>query len=113
MYYLIMVNQIIKRYVDIFDTFIKDNFNKENDYYVYNILVFKKIFFNKKIDQFLIHLKDYYYVNKQYYLTRTPITYNQFNTIIRQILKINNIEYKKNVKYINSKYTTEYHIYIN
>ena len=105
-----MVNQIIKKYVDIFDDFVKENFNYEQDQYVYNILIFKKLIYNEKVEGFLKELENYYYKNKHFYLTRLPINYNTFNTILRQIMKKNNIIYEKNIKYINSKYSVEYKI---
>ena len=105
-----MVNQIIRKYVDIFDDFIKDNFNYEQEQYIYNILIFKKLIYNEKIPLFLEKLEEYYYKNKHFYLLRKPITYNMFNTILRQIMKKNDIIYEKNIKYINSKYSVEYNI---
>ena len=36
-------NQIIHKYVDIFDSFVIENFNRENDYFIYNAEVFKKL----------------------------------------------------------------------
>lgn len=105
-----MVNQIIKKIVDIFDDFVKENFNYEQDQYIYNILIFKKLIYNEKIPLFLKNLEEYYYKNKHFYLNRRPISYNTFNTILRQIMKKNKIDYEKKVKYINSKYSVEYNI---
>lgn len=104
-------NQIIQKYVNIFEDFVKTNFLKENEYYIYNSEVFKKLLFNEKITEFLSLLEEYYYKNKTYYLKRNPLTMNQFNTILRQIMSKNNIYYEKKVKYIMSKYQVEYLIY--
>ena len=107
-----MVQQIIQKYVCIFDSFVKDNFMNENGYYIYNIEVFKKLNFDNLLTDFLNELKEYYYKNKYYYLERTPISYNNFNTILRQIFKRNNINFEKKVKYMRSKYQVEYHIFL-
>ena len=107
-----MNSQIIKNNVTIFDDFIKNNFIKENNYYIFNNNVFKQIIYNDQMDIFLDELKNYYFKNKHYYLERNPITINNFTTIIRQICKKNNLEYKKNIKYTKSKYNIEYHIFL-
>lgn len=107
-----MKNQIIKKYVDFLNEFIKENFILENDYYIFNNIVFKKLEYEDKIQDFLEKLKGYYFKNKHYYLERNPINYNQFNTIIRQLCKNNDIVFNSKIKYQNSKYSIEYYIYI-
>ena len=108
-----MVNQIIQKEVDIFESFVKEHFIQEQDYYIYNIEVFKKLLFESLMAPFLESLKSYYYKNKYYYLERSPMTYNYFNTILRQIFKRNQIHFVKKVKYVMSKYQVEYYIYFN
>ena len=103
-------NQVVKKYVDIFDDFVKTNFVRENNHYIFNNLIFKKLVYEDKITKFVESLKEYYYENKHFYLNRLPITYKQFNTLIRQICKRNEIKISTSVKYESSKYTTEYHI---
>ena len=88
-------NQVIKKYVDIFNDFVKN------------------IMYEKEGRDFLIELKRYYYKNKHFYIDRENITYNQFNTVLRQICKINNIDIEIKIKYENSKYSPEYHIFLN
>ena len=107
-----MKNQIIKLYVDVFDQFVKDNLVKENNYYIFNHLIFKKINYDDTLKTFMISLKPFYFKNKHYYLERDPITFNQFNTILRQVCKRNNIKYDTNIKYNSSKYSIEYFIYL-
>jgi hypothetical protein len=106
------MSQIVKVYVDIFQTFVEDNFIKENDYYIFNNDVYKKINFNNQIQNFVGSLKNYYYKNKHFYLEREPMNIKQFNTIIRQICSKNELIIEKKVKYYMSKYTIEYHIYL-
>lgn len=107
-----MVNQIIQKYVDIFESFIKKNFILEQDYYIYNMDVYKKISFGTELTEFLSELKKYYYKNKYFYIQRDPVTFNEFNTILRQIFKKNNMNVEKKIKYNMSKYQIEYHIHI-
>ena len=105
-------NQVIKKYVDIFDDFVKSNFLHENNYYIFNYLTFKKIIYEGQIGPFLTQLKTYYYKNKYFYIERQDITNNQFNTILRQICKKNNIHIEIKIKYENSKYSPEYHLFL-
>tara|TARA_B100001063_G_C16761362_1_gene556109 strand:+ start:126 stop:464 length:339 start_codon:yes stop_codon:yes gene_type:complete len=106
-----MVVQVVQKEVDLFEPFVKTHFISENDYYIYNIDVFKKLEFENQLGPFLESLKPYYYKNKHFYLEREPITYNNFNTILRQVFSRNNIQIEKKVKYIMSKYQVEYYIY--
>lgn len=105
-------NQVIKKNVDIFDDFVKTNFIYENNYYIFNHLIFKKNVYEGQIDSFLKNLKKYYYKNKYFYIERPSITHNQFNTILRQICKKNNIHIEIKIKYENSKYSPEYHLFL-
>tara|TARA_Y100000816_G_scaffold281773_1_gene256669 strand:- start:2443 stop:2775 length:333 start_codon:yes stop_codon:yes gene_type:complete len=105
-----MVNQIIQKKVDIFESFMEKYFAKEQTYYVYNLEVFKKIQYEEALEPFLESLKVYYFKNKHYYLNRSQMTFNQFNTILRQIFNKNEIEVTKKVKYTKSKYQVEYYI---
>jgi len=107
-----MVNQIIQKYVDIFEPFVKKHFILEKDYYIYNMEVYKKLRFDEELKEFLLKLKQYYYKNKHYYLERESISFNEFNTVLRQIFKRNELKIDKKVKYTMSKYQIEYHIYI-
>jgi hypothetical protein len=108
-----MMNQIIQKKVDNFESFVKDYFIQEKDYYIYNNEVFKKLQYESVLKPFLDNLKIYYYKNKHYYLERWPLTFNQFNTILRQIFNKNELNVEKKVKYTRSKYQVEYYIYIN
>ena len=48
-----MKNQIIKKNVDSFESFVKENFNFEKIYYIFNHIVFKKLEYENKIYPFL------------------------------------------------------------
>lgn len=103
-------NQIIQTNVSNFHHFVETYFAVENDTLIYNLEVFKKLMYEGKIPEFLEELKEFYYKNKHYYLSRSPITFNNFNTIMRQIMNKNEVPYEKKVKYTMSKYQIEYHI---
>ena len=109
---IVMKNQVIKKRVDIFDDFVKTNFPQENNYYILNLVTYKKNMYENTIDAFVEQLKNYYFHNKQYYINRVPITYKNFTTIIRQICKMNNIVFEIYTKYDNSKYSPEYRIFV-
>lgn len=84
---------------------------KKNGGYIVDINVYKKLLFHNLHVDFLSELMDYYYVSKQFYLTR-PFTYKVFSTILRQLCNGSNITIKSRVLYIESIYTTEYTIYL-
>ena len=105
-----MKNQTIKTYVDIFEPFIKEICPMENNAYVFDHNIYKRIAFDGKLNHFLEQLKTYYFKNKHYYIQPEDIKYNRFLTIIRQVCNKNDIIYKKNIKYIMSKYTVSYEI---
>jgi hypothetical protein len=105
-------NQVLKKNVDIFRDFVESHFIYENNYFIFNYLTFKKIIYEGQIEGFLTQLKEYYYKNKYFYIERPNVTYNQFNTILRQICKMNNIHIEIKIKFENSKYSPEYHIFL-
>ena len=65
---------------------------KNNNYYILNKISYKKCEFLQLLDPFYSALSEYYHVSKQFYITRKQ-TYSSFVTIIRQICKLNNINY--------------------
>ena len=107
------MSQIIHTYVDFFEQFVETYFLLENQVYVYNHETYKRLNYENVLSTFLESLKQYYYKNKYFYLTREPLTFNRFNTILRQIMKKNDIIYINKIKYTSSKYQVEYHIHKN
>ncbi len=105
------MSQIIHTYVDFFEQFVQTYFLLENQVYVYNHETYKRLNYENVLSTFLESLKQYYYKNKYFYLTRDPMTFNSFNTIMRQIMKKNDIIYTNKIKYTSSKYQVEYHIH--
>ena len=81
----------------------------ENDQYVINNASFKKGNMFNHIDDFCSKIEEYYYDSKKFYIQR-KMTYKYFLTVIRQLCKINNIEYETQTKYNKSTYEIVYYI---
>lgn len=108
-----MSNLLFKKIIPnniIFD-FLSKNCNLENDYYIFDKIVFKQYEYNNLIEEFYNNIIDNYKESKKFYLKR-PITFNNLMTVIRQICKFNNIPYYSNIKYDNNKYNIIYYIKI-
>lgn len=83
---------------------------KNEKYYIFNMISYKKGLFTEKINVFLNTCKPYYFSSKQKYLER-KMNYNNFMTVVRQICNLNNIFYSSKIKYNKSLYEIEYYIY--
>jgi hypothetical protein len=77
--------------------------------YIIDSSSYKKMKYENLHEQFLKDIVDYYHFSKRYYVERN-FSYNSFMTILRQICKINNIQFFKNIKYNNSKHYIEYFV---
>ena len=106
-----MKNQIIKNKIDFFNDFIKSIGTQEDKYILFDENHYKKAEYKGMIEPFLLRLEPYYYQTKKRYLTR-KMNYNNIITILRQISKINEIEYESVMKYNNSKHYIEYRFYL-
>ena len=108
-----MSNQIFKENVpdELLINFVKSVGFKHNDYYIINPDSYKKSKFIGNIEEFIESVKPYYYESKKFYLNR-KMSYKNLITIIRQILKKNNIKYISKIHYQNSDYSIQYYIYI-
>lgn len=78
--------------------------------YILNKSVYKKLILFKTLSPFLQKIKPYYFVSKQYYVSKKPLTYSNFATIIRQLCKHLNICIKSKIKYYKSTYEIIYNI---
>lgn len=85
---------------------------KNEKYFIFNSISYKKGIFTEKINNFLNICKEYYFISKQKYLDR-KMSYNNFMTVVRQICNLNNIVYTSKIKYNKSLYEIEYYIYYN
>ena len=106
------MNQIFKKNVPknvLFDLLEQISLKTEK-YYVVDINSYRKILFHNLNTDFINTITEYYHLSKQFYATR-KLTYNSFITIIRHICKSANIIYTSNMRYNESKYNIDYHIY--
>ena len=78
--------------------------------YILNKSVYKKLILFKELSPFLQKIKPYYFLSKQYYVSKKPFTYYNFSTIIRQLCKHLNICIKSKIKYYKSTYEIIYSI---
>jgi hypothetical protein len=83
---------------------------KTDTYYLVDMNAYRKMIFHNYNKNFSEELKEYYYVGKQFYVTRN-MTYKSFTNIIRQICKKNAILFTSQMKYNESKYNIDYMIY--
>ncbi len=86
--------------------------NNNNNYYLINKSYYKRAIFLDIIKDFIDDIKDYYHVSKRKYVYNVD-TYSKFMTIIRQLCKINNINFASKIIYTKSTYDIIYYIYIN
>jgi len=83
---------------------------KTEKYYVVDLNAYKKLRFHELHHAFLSTIIEYYHYSKRFYIER-EFTYNSFTNIVRQICRINNIQYTSNIRYNESKYNIDYYIY--
>ena len=90
---------------------LKKNCVKINNYYIFDIISFKKGIYNESIINFIEHCRLCYKPKYHHYLER-KLTAKTFLTILRQICNHNNIIFTNEIKYSNSTYETIYKIWI-
>jgi hypothetical protein len=83
---------------------------KNEKYYVLNKPSYKKAEYLQILDQFYEQILQYYHTSKQFYVTRKS-NYSSFMTIVRQLCKINSIDYTSKILYNKSSYDIVYYIY--
>lgn len=107
-----MSSQIFKKTLskDILYELLNKICIKYNNYYIFNKIAYKKGEFQQLLEPFCKSLLEYYYESKQFYITR-KLTYSSFVTIIRQICRLNNINYASKIVYSKSDYDIQYYIY--
>tara|TARA_B100001175_G_C19355474_1_gene564466 strand:+ start:350 stop:676 length:327 start_codon:yes stop_codon:yes gene_type:complete len=94
---------------EILYDFLKIHCTLENDYYVFDKLIYKKYEYKNEIDLLKDKLKGKYKDSKKFYLERGN-NYNNLLTIIRHLCKKNNINYRNKIKYDKNKYNIIYYI---
>ena len=83
---------------------------KCNNYYIINKAYYKRAVFLNIIKDFIDDIKDYYHASKSKYLENVN-SYSKFMTIIRQMCKINEINFISKIIYSKSTYDIIYYIY--
>lgn len=108
-----MFSQLFKTRVElsVFIDFLSPICDIKEDKYIFNNESFKKANLFNKIEPFIEICRKHYHKVKQKYIDR-KMSYNNLITILRQIAKSHNIEYKSNIKYSKSNYNIEYIFYI-
>lgn len=96
--------------IDLFFNYIKKLSIEENKFYLINNISFKQAKYHNILQIFCDEILPYYYISKQFYVTR-DLNYNKFITIIRQICNLLNIKYTSKIKYNKSLYDISYYIY--
>lgn len=106
-----MTSQIFKSKPDIsyLKNLLENISEQDNDKYIINNASFKKGVMFNYIEEFCELIKENYYDSKKFYIER-KMTYKYFLTIIRQICKINDINYQTETKYNKSTYEIVYFI---
>ena len=90
--------------------FIKKFAYDNNNYYLINKSYYKRAIFLDLIKDFIDDIKDYYHISKRKYIENVD-NYSKFMTIIRQLCKINNINFASKIIYSKSTYDITYYIY--
>ena len=103
-------NQIIKSDISssIIIDFIIQNCRKEDEEYVSDKAVFKKMYQNGALEEFMELIKPYYFDSKKFYVERT-LNYKNYNTILRQVTKNANISSRKRIRYFHNSYEIIYY----
>ena len=81
----------------------------ENNFYIFDMLIYKKYEYNNILDNFKNSLNKFYLKKNYFYLNREN-SFNNFLTIIRHLCKKLNINYKRKIKYDKSTYNIIYYI---
>ena len=98
--------------LNILINLLTDNSVRENNKYIVNNALYRKILLTNQFDSFITDLKPYYHKSKLNYLEECN-TYNKFLTIVRHICSYNNITCVKKVGYEKSEYKPVYYISMN
>jgi len=108
-----MSSQLFKKEVpkELVIDFIKKYGHARKDYFIFSKASFKKARLEKAIDPFCLSLQNYYYLAKQFYVTRT-MNYKHFITILRQLCKYHHIPLTSKTRYMQSTYEIIYSFYI-
>lgn len=83
---------------------------KNDKYYIFNFDSFKKGIYDGSLLLFFEDIKENYFISKRKYLDK-KMSFNSVMTVIRQIMKSNNICFTSKILYSDSDYSIIYYIY--
>ena len=83
---------------------------KNKNYFVINKSYYKRAVFLDIIKDFVSDIKGYYHISKYKYIENVN-NYAKFMTIIRQLCKVNNVNFVSRIIYTKSTYDIVYYIY--
>ena len=106
-FYIVILKDAPTSGKERFDFIIK-NCRKEGDEYVSDKAVFKKMYQNDTLKEFIEIIKPYYFDSKKFYVERT-LNYKNYNTILRQVTKNANIPTRKRISYFHNSYEIIYY----
>tara|TARA_B100000900_G_C20554724_1_gene706281 strand:- start:74 stop:415 length:342 start_codon:yes stop_codon:yes gene_type:complete len=106
MSYLIFDNDISNNI--LFD-FLKIHCILENNYYIFNKIIYKKYEYSNTVVDFFNSLKPFYKKSKKFYVERES-SFTNLLTVIRHICKKYNINYYSKIKYDKNNYFITYYI---
>ena len=93
----------------LFDFFDKVKCEPEKKYII-DKTFFKKFQLYNLLQPLLDVCKEYYLESQKKYLLKKPFLYKSFNTIVRQICRINDIPFYYKIIYFHSEYEIVYYI---
>jgi hypothetical protein len=104
--------QIFKKDVPIkiITDFLDSCATRKEGYYIFSKVSFKAAQFNNLIVPFCNSLIEYYYKSKRVYILR-PMSYTNFNTILRQLCKKVGLKFTSKIEYEKSTYEIIYNIF--
>lgn len=107
-----MKSQIFKSHVpkEILLDLLKEICMRGKNYYIVNQISYKKALYENLLESFIEKIKPYYHESKTFYVTR-KLTYTSFITMVRQISKLNCLNYTNKITYNKSTYDIVYYIY--
>ena len=84
---------------------------KTDKYYLVDHNAYKKFMFLGLNTGFVDSILSYYHGSKQFYALR-EMNYNSFINIVRQICKSNQMMFTSQIKYMDSRYSIEYLVFV-
>lgn len=107
-----MKSQIFKKHIpkELLIEFLNKICERGKNYFILNKISYKKAIYENILSSFNEQILPFYHESKKYYITRKQ-SYTSFVTVVRQICKLNLINYTNKILYNKSSYDIIYYIY--